>query len=304
MSLFKKSVAQRERVKLMIGLAGVSGSGKTYSAMQLAYGITGDWTKIAIADTENKSALYYASEKTPWQHIEFPSTLSNEGRDGYHPANWILLIEEAEKDPNIETLILDSISHEWQGAGGCLESVDAQQKGFSGWKQVTPWHNSFINKMRESRLHIIATMRCASDYVVEPNEKGKSAPRKVGLKVIQREGIEYEFGIFFDIEISHLANVSKDRTGLFSKRDSFLITLNTGKELLNWASEGPEIYRCTPVQKATLIELCKNHGIEDMEAIKVVHGKLLNKPMTDAEALILALDEKSEAIQALDEQGK
>lgn len=245
--LFKKSIASREQVKLMLGLTGVSGAGKTYSALQLAYGITGDWSKIALADTENKSALYYAGDRTgPWQHIDYPSTMVIQGHKGYHPDNWVALIEEVSKDPNIEVLILDSISHEWQGTGGCLEQVEAIGKGFAGWKQITPRHNRFIDKMRESRLHIIATMRSVLDYVVEQNERGKSAPKKVGLKSNQREGTDYEFGIIFDIDISHLSHASKDRTGLYSERGSFYITPDTGKELLAWAKSGVEVKKKEP----------------------------------------------------------
>jgi hypothetical protein len=208
--MFKKTTASREKVKLMVGLTGPSGSGKTYSALQLAYGITGDWTKVCLGDTENRSALYYAGEKTgPWQHIDFSADM----HDGYHPHNWLKLIEYAESDPSTEVLILDSISHEWQGRGGCLELVDRQKQGFNGWKVVTPLHSRFIDRMRNSRLHIIATMRAVQDYVIEQNDRGKSAPRKVGLKSNQREGTDYEFGIIFDIEMSHLATASKDRTG-------------------------------------------------------------------------------------------
>ena len=234
--MFKKQVAEKEQVKLMIALAGPSGAGKTYSALQLAYGITGDWGKIVVADTENRSALYYAGERTgAWEHIDFPPTL----RDGYHPSNWIKLIEMVESDPKTEVLILDSISHEWEAKGG---SLDLQQKlggKFTDWAKVTPLHNAFIDKMRSSRLHIIATMRSKTDYVVDQNERGKAAPKKVGLKSVQREGMDYEFGIMFDIDTEqHLATASKDRTGLFSGSIPFKITQETGKRLVEWSKDG------------------------------------------------------------------
>lgn len=233
--MFKIEVATRDKVKLMLGLSGPSGSGKTYSALQLAYGITKDWSKIALADTENKSAKYYAGEKTgPWLHVDFPSTTPQ----AYHPMNWVKLIDLVEKQPSIDVLILDSISHEWQGKGGALELVDAAQNKFGAWKTVTPLHNAFIDKMRQSRLHIIATMRAVQDYVVEENAKGKKEPRKVGLKSNQREGTDYEFGIIFDIEMSHYAKTSKDRTGLFAEMGLFQITPHTGELLMKWANSG------------------------------------------------------------------
>jgi hypothetical protein len=240
--VFKKSTATKEQVKLMIGLTGPSGSGKTFSALQLAFGITKDWSKIALADTENRSALYYAGEKTgKWDHIPFESSI----KDGYSPNNWINLISYAESDPKTEVLILDSISHEWNGLGGCLQLVEAysrSQKGntFTPWKIVTPLHDAFVDKMRNSRLHIIATMRSSTEYSVEKNENGKTAPKKIGLKPTQRDGIDYEFGILFDIDIAHYAIASKDRTNLFYSRPPFQINPEVGELLTSWAKDGLE----------------------------------------------------------------
>lgn len=236
--MFTKTVAEREKVKLMIGLTGPSGSGKTYSALQLAYGITGDWKKIALVDTENKSSLYYAGEKTgEWQHIDFPPTIPG----GYHPTNWIKAIEYVESDKDIQVLILDSISHEWNATGGSLDLQTKFGGKFQDWAKVTPLHNAFVDKMRHSRLHIIATMRSKQDYAVEQNEKGKSTPRKVGLAPVQREGTDYEFGIILDIQINHYCEASKDRTGIFAGRGPFQITADTGKELLTWANQGKSV---------------------------------------------------------------
>lgn len=238
--MFRKTEASKEQVKLMIGLTGPAGSGKTFSALQLAHGIMGDWKKIALCDTENRSALYYAGASTgPWQHIDFAANL----KEGYSPNNWVKLIEFAESDPNIEILILDSISHEWQGTGGCLQLVQAYSKNakgntFTPWNEVTPLHNKFIDKMRNSRLHIIATLRANTEYALEKNEYGKTLPRKIGMKPIQRDGIEYEFGVMFDIDISHYATSSKDRTNLFADRPPFIINGDIGKQLVEWSKDG------------------------------------------------------------------
>lgn len=246
--MFKTQVARREQVKLMIGLSGVSGAGKSYGALLLAYGITGDWTKITVIDTEHGAAAYNASFG-PWNRIEFlPETPDNDL--AYHPHNWIKAIEKAEDDPNCEVLILDSISHEWQGKGGCLQLVAAYSKDsrgntFAPWNIVTPLHDAFVDKLRTSRLHIIVTMRAKAEYELEKNEKGKTTPKKVGLAPVQREGIEYEFGVMFDLDLaSNTAVSTKDRTGIFTQQPPFQITANTGKKLLAWAKDGigPEIF--------------------------------------------------------------
>lgn len=235
MSKFTKSTAVREKVKLMVGFAGPSGSGKTWGALQVAFGITGDWKKITLIDTENKSALYYADRKEfgPFEHIPFDPSIQG----GYDPRNYIQAIAFAESDPNCEVIVIDSISHEWEGVGGCLDTVDRINKGFAGWKQVTPLHADFIDRMRHGRCHILATMRTKTDYQVE-QINGKATPKKIGLKSNQREGTDYEFGIIFDIEISHLTTASKDRTGMFGGKGPVQLSPEIGKQLVAWANGG------------------------------------------------------------------
>ena len=187
-NIFTVKKAKREQVKLKIGLTGPSGAGKTLSALYLAYGITGDWSKICLADTENKSALAYAEDVTgEWNHIDFSPDIAG----GYSPENWINLIEMVEALPGIEVLILDSISHAWEGKNGTLEIAEKSSGGSRnlftpGWRVATPLQNAFVHKIRQSKIHLIATMRVKQDYVIEQNDKGKAVPKKVGLKPIQR----------------------------------------------------------------------------------------------------------------------
>ena len=151
------------------------------SALKLAKGITGDWSKISVADTENDSSLYYA-DLGPWNHIPFPPP--------HHPRRFSEVIEYA-ISKGTECLVIDSISHEWEGRGGCLELLEEVQKAqrtansYTAWKTVTPLHNKFIEAMLQAPIHIIATMRAKQDYVLEQNDKGKAVPKKVGLKGIQ-----------------------------------------------------------------------------------------------------------------------
>jgi adenylylsulfate kinase-like enzyme len=52
--------AARKQSKIKLSISGSSRSGKTFSALLLAYGICGDWNKIAVLDSENYSASLYA----------------------------------------------------------------------------------------------------------------------------------------------------------------------------------------------------------------------------------------------------
>lgn len=261
--MFRTTIAAREHVNLMVGLTGPSGAGKTYSALQLAYGIAKDWTKIVVVDTENRSALYYAGDRTgPWRHIDFSPHMPN----GYHPDNWLKLFDFIEGEmPEIEVVVLDSISHEWTGAGGCIELHAKMGGRFDTWAKVTPLHNRFLDRMRHAKFHLIATMRSKQDYNVEENDKGKKAPVKIGLASIQREGTDYEFGVIFDINMGHLASTSKDRTGLFANRGPFLIGPDTGKELLQWARPARPVFDPNDAdQKEKLLAFLKSQGDEEL----------------------------------------
>jgi hypothetical protein len=97
--------------------------------------------------------------------------------------------------------------------------------------------NAFMQKILQSDSHIICTMRCKQDYVL--NEKnGKMVPEKVGLKAVMRDGIDYEFTIVFDINMKHQALASKDRTSLFIGKPEFTITKDTGRQILEWCNDG------------------------------------------------------------------
>ena len=92
---------------------------------------------------------------------------------------------------------------------------NSRMNAFSAWRKVTPLHNKLVDAMLSSKSHIIATMRSKTEYIQVENERGKSEIRKVGLAPVQRDGMEYEFGLIFDLGMNHMCTVSKDRTGLF-----------------------------------------------------------------------------------------
>ena len=71
------------------------------------------------------------------------------------------------------------------------------------------------------------------------NQKnGKFVPEKVGLKAIQRNDLDYEFTIVFDLDIAHQAKATKDRSGLFIDRREFVINASTGKKIREWCDNG------------------------------------------------------------------
>ncbi len=220
--------SERKRAKIKMALQGSSGSGKTMSSLLLAKGLTnGHLEKVAIIDSENGSADLYA-------HLGDYNVLALQ--PPFTPEKYIEAINICEK-AGMEVVILDSISHCWD------ELLDFHSKlagnSFTNWNKVTPRLNGFIQKMLQSNCHIIATMRTKQDYVLNQKD-GKYIPEKVGLKAVQRDGVDYEFTLVFDIDIKHNAVSSKDRTGLFKNAVEFKITEETGKRILQWCNNGTE----------------------------------------------------------------
>ena len=212
--------ATKTNSKLRLAITGTAGSGKTYGALLIAQGLGG---KIAMIDTENGSGNVYA-DLCDYDICNLSAP--------YDPRRYVQCIHEAEQ-AGYNVIIIDSISHEWNGEGGCLDLHTKESAGgknsFAAWAKVTPLHNFFLQAILASSCHIIATIRSKADYIINDNRQ----VQKVGIAPIQRDGVEFEFGTVFDVNDKHLAIVSKDRTRLF--RDTpFQITPDIGKALLKW----------------------------------------------------------------------
>jgi hypothetical protein len=216
--------AQRRQAVIKLALQGPSGSGKTYSSLLLAYGLVGSWEGIAVIDTENSSSHLYS-------HLGNFNVLGLS--EPFSPEKYIDAIDFCEKS-GMKVLIIDSISQEWEGGGGIIETHgNMPGNSFTNWNRVTPRHNAFVQKMLQSPCHIVATIRSKQDYVLT-DKNGKMVPEKVGLKGVTRDGMDYEFTLVLDLDIKHQATASKDRTGLFTNPMPFLISEATGTKIKVW----------------------------------------------------------------------
>jgi hypothetical protein len=220
--------ATRQKAKIRLGLSAVSGGGKTYSALLIAFGICGDWNKVAVIDTENNSADLYA-------HLGEYSVLPL--GSPYAPENYIKAIKECEA-AGMEVIIVDSITHEWDGKGGILQIADSMTgNSFTNWAKLTPRHQSFIDAILQSTCHVITTVRRKQDYeMIQDGNKVKV--QKAGLKEVTREGFEYELTANLELDTNHNATASKDRTGLFAGKPPFTPSIDTGKMIAAWCESG------------------------------------------------------------------
>jgi len=225
----KITTAQRKRAKIRLSIQGPSGSGKTFSSLLIAKGLVGDWSKICVIDTENHSADLYS-------HLGAYNVLTL-GKP-FTPEAYIQAIELCETS-GMKAIIIDSLSHEWEGEGGILDIHSSMMgNSFTNWSKVTPRHNSLVQRILQSSCHVIATLRTKQDYVLS-DKNGKMVPEKVGLKSVTKDGMDYEFTTVFDLDINHNANCTKDRTGLFTNVPQKL-TEDTGERILNWC-EGKSV---------------------------------------------------------------
>jgi hypothetical protein len=230
MSTIRK--ATRQKAKIRLGLSSVAGGGKTYSSILIAKGLAkGDLSKVCIIDTENGSADLYSNLGN---YNVLPLT------PPFTPEKYIESIKTCES-AGMEVIVIDSITHEWDGKGGILEISNSMAgNSYTNWAKLTPRHQAFIDAILQSSCHVITTVRRKQDYEMTTNSQGKLVPQKVGLKEVTRDGFEYELTVNLELDIKHNATSSKDRTGLFMGKPDFQPSEETGKLILQWCETGSD----------------------------------------------------------------
>ena len=234
----------RAKSKARIAVTGPSGSGKTLSALYLAYGIAGDWGRVALIDTEHERARFYANR----EDFNVGTFLYHSMQPPYTPDKYIDYVRSAAQAVGADGVaIVDSFSHAWDNEGGVLDikSEIAKQRGkndYTAWDEAGKIQNNLVNTILSVDCHTIITMRAKMAYAMEMNDRGKQVPVKIGLAPVQRENTEYEFDIVFQLDRQHIATLSKDTTFLDSWAG--VITPELGSQLGEWLSQGVELPRC------------------------------------------------------------
>ena len=233
---FAPRKAEKKRVKLKMAIQGPSGSGKTWGALALAKNMWPE-AKVCVIDTENESASLYAD------HFAFDTIPLS---PPFTTARYVECIDAVVKG-GYDVLIIDSITPQWDGEGGILRRKEALERanpnanGYALWSRFTPEHDAFKQIILQSPLHVICTMRSKQEYALQPDEKGKLKPVKLGLAPIQRDQLDYEFTLVFDVNLSHNAAVSKDRTDLFDEQGVNLADPKTADAIRGWLESGVEV---------------------------------------------------------------
>lgn len=226
MSNFKK--ATKEAAKLRLALFGVSGSGKTYTALRIGTGLAGEKGKIAVIDTERNTACKYSDR------FDFDVC------DARKPSieNLKMFIEDAK---SYDVLIIDSMTHAWIELLQEVEKLAKTKFGgntWSAWSEGTPKQMSLVNALLDFPGHIIATMRVETNWTTTINDKGKVVPVRVGEAPKQGKGIEYEFDMLMQLSPEHDGLVLKDRTGKFQDEVISMPDEEFGIALGEWLKDG------------------------------------------------------------------
>lgn len=191
MSIINIREAEREGARLVVGLGGISGGGKTATALLLAWGLANyNSKKVGLLDTENKRGSLYADIlKDDKGNVH--KFLIGDLYAPFSPERYKQAILEFQK-AGVEVLVIDSVSHEWEGVGGCEEIATAGNPRVPRWNEAKMQHKSFMNTLLQSDMHVIVCMRAREKVKLGKDAQGKTVFEPQGVLPIQEKNFTFE----------------------------------------------------------------------------------------------------------------
>lgn len=242
--MFTIEKATKEKSKLRMAFIGPSNSGKTYSMLRVALEVAQSCPasetnpnaqRLLMIDTEHGAASKYSHD------FDF-DTIKLEK---YGPEIYTEAIKFGQSK-GYGAIGIDSLSHAWSGAGGALEQVNkiaeksSSGNTFTAWGKITPLQNAMIDAILQCTSHIFVSMRSKTETVLQPDERGKMVPRKLGMAPIQREGLEYEFDVVGELNHEHVLSITKTRCTDLDGRDFHKPGSELAEILIAWLNDGVE----------------------------------------------------------------
>lgn len=272
--------------KPLIGLYSESGNGKTKSALLLAKGFCENMSKVAMIETEAGRGEVFAMDSIVGGYLVRPI------RENFSPSEYGKALTEVEQ-ANMKVVIIDSASHEWEGAGGVLgwaaKNQEEGKKGVLVWQQPKMSHQrDFILRLLQTPIPLVIVCMRAKYPMKEIKTDGKKEwIRSEILEPKQSEDILFEMMVHGWIDQKHCLHITKytteDFKGIFL--DNQPITVDTGKRLAEWAIGGTmeetnEISyedRITNSQTLEELQFTWNDIIKDSFKIDKKRSKVLNE---------------------------
>ena len=239
---FEFTKATRKSVPMLISISGTSGSGKTYSALLIAAGLAGKDGKVFFADTENGRGEMYAD--SPGITKALPQGFSYGRMDApFSPVRHREIIGAAEA-AGATVLILDSMTHEWEGFGGCQEIAEEfKLKGMPNWARAKMDHKRLMNYLLSTNMHIVFCLRAREKVKIQKDEKGKEQIIPLGIQPITEKNFVYEMLLSLQLdEASHKASpikVPEPLMGIFGPGK--LLTKEDGERIRQWNEGGASL---------------------------------------------------------------
>lgn len=238
--------AKRQKIKVPILVMGASGSGKTIGSLLVAKGMMErmypdasddeQWDKVGVIDTEHKRTnLYVDTEHDGTRIGQFPKVDLVAPFDAAHYLDAFQSLQKY----GCQVIIIDGISNAWSDEGGIMQQVDDSGGGMQGWKSVAPEQRNFLKLLTTQNVHVIATVRSKQGVEVTTDDNGKLQVEKVGLKMEQKDSLEYEFAIAFQLYENHRAQATKDNSSIFTNVDP--LSRETGRKIFDWAEKGVDV---------------------------------------------------------------
>lgn len=240
MSVINIRPAEREGSRLVFGIAGISGSGKTRTAIELAYGLANyDASKVGFLDTENRRGSLYANvlENHP-THPTRDRFLIGDLYAPFSPQRYIEAIL-AFQAAGVEVLVIDSVTHEWEGAGGCEEIAHAGNPRLPRWNEAKGEHKKFMGALLQSDMHVIACIRAREKVRVEG---GKVTP--LGIMPITEKNFMFEMTaslmMWDEGRAQQVMKCPGDLRGALAREQGY-ITSADGKFIRDWVDGAKQL---------------------------------------------------------------
>lgn len=241
MSILNIRPAKRGGAKAIIAIAGPSGSGKTFTGLKIARGMVDHPSKIGLLDTENKRGSLYADI------LDGPFMIGDL-YPPFSPKRYSEAIKEFQES-GVEVLVIDSVSHEWEGEGGCDDIANAPLnagKKMANWVGAKREHKSFMNTLLQCNMNVICCIRARE----KTDFKDPQKPVSLGIQPVCEKNFMFEMTASLLME-----NEGKKQS--FLKMPAFLLKAfgsgqgylgeETGKKIIEWINTGekedPEITR-------------------------------------------------------------
>lgn len=247
----------RGESKVLLGYSGPSGTGKTLSALYTARGMVSKASEIGFLDTENGRGSFY-SDKLDGQ-FKYANLNPPFSPDRYGQA--IKEFQEA----GVKVLVIDSISHEYEGIGG-LEDIassltaNGTERKVADWKKAKQEHRvKFMNVLMYADMHIICCIRAREKVKIEDvNGKKEFVPQ--GMQAVCEKNFLFEMmaSIMF-------SNEGKNQTWIkvpdylkeaFGTGNAYL-GQETGKKIIEWVRLGEKENPIVTKSRGEIILVCE-----------------------------------------------